>query len=419
MRVLRAVAGPALDTNNRSSQVMAENPPGNARAISFINADLGRAGVSSLRVVGAIIGSIGENPAPEDLVVDLGGDRLLPGLINAHDHLQLNVFHRLKYRDRHANVSEWIEDINRRKSTDPGFAACLSMPLHARQFQGGLKNILSGVTTVAHHDPVHAMLLAGDFPTRVVENIGWSHSLAIDGESRVQHSYRDSPAQWPWAIHAAEGIDRAAAQEISTLDALGCIGPNTLIIHGIGMDAEQQKRLISAGAGVIWCPSSNIHLFGRTLNVAALALGHRVALGTDSRMSGERDLLSELAVAHGTCQVDDRALERMVTCDSARLLGLRDRGTLAPGSLADMLILPARSCLHRSRRADIRLVILNGRMCIGDAHYVAQVAAAKQCLEFELDGHIKLIDPALARRLMEFGIDEPGLKVRQFNWRAA
>ncbi len=166
--------------------MIAANPPGGARAISFINADLGRVGASSLRVVRSTIDSIGENPVPGDLVVDLGGDRLLPGLINAHDHLQLNVFRRLKYRDRHANVSDWIDDINHRRSTDPEFAARLSVPLHARQLHGGLKNILSGVTTVAHHDPLDAVLLACDFPTRVVANIGWAHSLAIDGELRVQ-----------------------------------------------------------------------------------------------------------------------------------------------------------------------------------------------------------------------------------------
>ncbi len=232
-------------------------------------------------------------------------------------------------------------------------------------------------------------------------------------------SYKSSPSQWPWAIHAAEGVDQKAAVEISTLDALGCVGPNTLIVHGVGMDAEQQERLIAVGAGVIWCPSSNIHLFDRTLDVAALAARHRVALGTDSRMSGERDLLSELAVAQRACQLDDPALESMVTCDSARLLGLSDRGILTPGALADLLILPARSRLHQTSRADIRLVMLNGQIRIGDLHYFAQVAPAKPWMEIELDGHAKLIDRVLAGQLIELDIDEPGLMLRQANWRAA
>jgi cytosine/adenosine deaminase-related metal-dependent hydrolase len=399
--------------------MMAANLRGGARPISFINADLGRIGASSLRVVRSTIDSVGENPVSGDLVVDLEKDRLLPGLINAHDHLQLNIFRRLKYRERHANVSEWIEDINCHRSSAPDFVRHLALPLHVRQLHGGLKNILSGVTTVAHHDPMHAALLADDFPTRVVTNFGWAHSLAIDGASRVQKSYRDTPAQWPWAIHAAEGVDQEAGEEISSLDALGCLGPNTLIVHGTGMGAVQQERVIAAGAGVIWCPSSNMHLFGRTLDVGALASRHRVALGTDSRMSGERDLLWELAVAKEECQLDDRALESMVSCDSARLLGLTDRGSLAPGALADLLILPAHSRLHQTKRSDIRLVMLNGRICIGDMHYIAQLAPALPWTEIELDGHRKFMDSALATQTVELDIDEPGLAVRRANWRAA
>jgi cytosine/adenosine deaminase-related metal-dependent hydrolase len=398
---------------------MATYSAGSPRAISFINADLGRAGVSSVRVSRTVIDAIGENPAPGDLVVDLGGDRLLPGLINAHDHLQLNVFRRHKYRDRYANVREWIDDITHRKSTDPEFAACQLASLRTRQVHGGLKNIVSGVTTVAHHDPMRAALLASDFPVRVVTNIGWAHSLAIDGELRVQRSYQESPKQWPWAIHAAEGVDSEAAQEIDRLDVLGCIGPNTLIVHGVGMTAAQQERLIAAGAGLIWCPSSNRHLFEDTLDVTSLASLHRVALGTDSRMSGERDLLSELAAAQKACQLDDLALESMVTCDAARLLGLNDRGTLEPGALADMLILPAHARLCQATRSDIRLVMLNGQIRLGDMHYVAQLAPSMQWVEIELDSHAKLMDSALSTQLIQLGIHEPGLELCRARWRAA
>jgi imidazolonepropionase-like amidohydrolase len=215
----------------------------------MINADLGRVGASRLRVTGSIIQSIGENPDSGDLVVDLRGDRLLPGLINAHDHLQLNGFRRVKYRDRYSNVSEWIEDIILRRSTDKELTACQAVPVRTRQVHGGLKNIVSGVTTVAHHDPIDPTLLGADFPTRVVERLGWSHSLQIDGQPGVRRSYRDTPADWPWIIHAAEGVDSEAAQEFAKLDALGCIAANTLIVHGLGTDLLQRNRLAAAIPG--------------------------------------------------------------------------------------------------------------------------------------------------------------------------
>ncbi len=72
---------------------------------------------SSLRFSSRVL-SVGEPPRNGDLVVDLDGSFVLPGLVNAHDHLELNHFGRLKCRDRYANASEWIADLAPRLSAD-------------------------------------------------------------------------------------------------------------------------------------------------------------------------------------------------------------------------------------------------------------------------------------------------------------
>src|SRR5580765_4374289 len=112
------------------------NHPVTSGAVSLINADLGRAGASSVRVVGAVIQSIGETPAPGDLVVDLRGDRLLPGLINAHDHLQLNHFPALEYPALYGNATQWIEDFNARLRDYPAVRASAAVP-RAQRLLGG------------------------------------------------------------------------------------------------------------------------------------------------------------------------------------------------------------------------------------------------------------------------------------------
>lgn len=334
--------------------------------------------------------------------VDLGGARLLPGLVNAHDHLHLNgALPRLKFREGYRNASEWIADITPRLSTDAGLLAHRARPRAERLLAGGLKNLLSGATTVLHHDPRHAVLEHADFPVSVPEPGGWAHSLALEGEEAVRASRQATAAGQCWIVHAAEGVDTAAALEFDRLDALGCIAPGTLIVHGLGLSAAQQGRAVDAGAAVVWCPGSNLHLFGRTLDPAWLHAQGALLLGSDSRISGGRDLLAELALARELTGWDERVLERWVTQDAARRLGLHDRGRLAPGLRADLIALPAALPLSRATRADLRLVVVGGRPLYADA----DLGEALGLVPVRIDGRRKAIAPQL--QMAEPGLDIP------------
>ena len=213
-------------------------------------------------------------------MLDLEGDRLLPGLINAHDHLQLNRLPEHETPKFYRHARDWIAEVDARRRTDSHFEAGASVARDERLLFGGLKNLLSGVTTVAQHDPLYPFLTQAGYPISVVRDYGWSHSLYIDGERSVVESYRATPAAWPWIVHAAEGQDQEAANEFERLEALGCLKPNTLLVHGIALDQAQRARLEAAGSALIWCPSSNMRLFGKTAQVADLVSKRRVALGT-------------------------------------------------------------------------------------------------------------------------------------------
>lgn len=387
------------------------------RGLTFINAVID-GGASALRVVGSRIASIGERPAPGDVVIDLHGDRLLPGLINAHDHLQLNNFGRLKYRAHYTNVREWIADVAQRLQTSAMLQACDAVARDGRLLLGGIKNLLSGVTTVAHHDPLYGYLIGGSFPISVPSQYGWSHSLHLDGEEQVRRSHRGTPAAWPWIIHAAEGLDDHAGAEFKSLDRLGCIARNTLIVHGIALSSAQRCRLAEAGGGLIWCPASNLHLFGRTAEVGDLIEHHRIALGTDSRLSGSRDLLTELKVAREIGGLDDGTLESLVTTDSARLLRLDDRGVLKVGASADILVIPQMP-LASASRADVRLVMIKGNVLYAETCYADAIAGPSSWVEVTVDGRRKALDVGVATLWAESGMHEPGLYVSPAGWKAA
>jgi len=381
------------------------------RGVTFINVAIGTQSASSLRIEGSHIVALGTAAAAGDRVVDLDGDRLLPGLINAHDHLQLNNFPTLHYGRHYRNAGEWIRDFNARVAVGQEFAACRASPRDGRLLLGGIKNLLSGVTTVAHHDPLFPILSSPEFPTRVLESYGWSHSLGIDGEDNVRAAYRSTPSDTPWIIHAAEGVDAEAAAEFDRLEALGCVGPNTLLVHGVALDEARRARLAAAGAGLIWCPSSNLRLFGATAAVADLVRRGRVALGNDSRLTGARDLLDEIRVASDVGGFDERTLESLVTDASARLLRLKDRGVLAPGARADLLALPSRMPLSRAARRDVRFVMSAGTMRYGDQCYAELLMPESERVAVRIDDHEKIVDRRLGALLSAATAIEPGVEL--------
>jgi cytosine/adenosine deaminase-related metal-dependent hydrolase len=406
-----------------------------SRCVTFVNADIGGGTAAALRIAGSRIDALGGGAGADagagagaalgagagvgDLVVDLRGDRLLPGLINAHDHLHLNTLPPLKSTGHWRHAREWAAQVNLRRRTDPAFESRVAVALDDRLLIGGLKNLLSGVTTVAHHDPLYPFLVGEHFPTGVLTHYGWSHSLYIDAEEQVRNTYLRTPPEWPWIIHLAEGVDEESAGEFDRLDGLGCLGANTLIVHGIALGPAQRRRLEDAAAGLIWCPSSNSRLFGRTAQVGELVRRGRVALGTDSRFTGSRDLLCEIAAAREITALGAGSLESLVTRDAAALLRLADRGVLRIGARADLLVLPRGMALSAASRADIRLVVLGGRALYADADYARLIAPPAHWAAVRVDGRPKMLESGLVAALRAASVDEPGLEIADLTWKAA
>src|SRR6185312_3541682 len=166
--------------------------------------------------------------APAERHFDLRGFLLLPGLINAHDHLEFNLFPKLGSR-LYVNALEWAADIYR-PSESPAREQ-LAVPKPVRLYWGGLRNLLSGVTTVAHHNPFEEDVFDARFPVRVLRHFAWAHSLDFSPDLAERH--RRTPAHCPFILHAAEGTDAHAASEIGLLDKLDVLDSRTVLVHAI------------------------------------------------------------------------------------------------------------------------------------------------------------------------------------------
>jgi cytosine/adenosine deaminase-related metal-dependent hydrolase len=294
--------------------------------------------------------------------IDLSGFLVLPGLVNSHDHLEFALFPRLG-RGPYNNFVEWADDIY-----CPGISPIREHRRVAREVRlwwGGIRNLLCGVTTVCHHNPYEAAVFENDFVIRVIREYGWAHSLPIDGSFASKK--RKTPEGQPFLIHLGEGTDESSAGEIFEFDQSGALDEDTVLIHGLALDGKGRDLVCSARAGLIWCPSSNIFLFGKTLSLDEIREFPLVALGSDSPLTAKGDYLDELRFAIDCSKAPAEELYPYVTENAARLLHLRNgEGTLGIGAYADLIAVrdtganPADTLAELSYE-NVELVLIGGR----------------------------------------------------------
>ena len=308
--------------------------------------------------------------------VNLEGHLVLPGLINSHDHLEFALYPRLG-RGVYKNFTEWVEDIHH-----PELSPILEhrqVPRETRMWWGGIRNLLCGVTTVCHHNPYEESVFKDDFVVRIVREYGWAHSLPLDAQAASRK--RDTPRGQPFLIHLGEGIDERSAQEIFDLQQSGALDDETILIHGLGLNAKGRALARSSGAGLIWCPSSNVFLFGKTLSFAEIQEFPSSALGSDSPLTAEGDLLDEIRFAGSLGDIPHDELFNCVTQNASRLLRLRNgEGTLRVGSWTDLIAVrdtgnnPADTLSQLSYK-DIELVLIGGRVQLASEEMLTRLPA--------------------------------------------
>ncbi|MBI2492850.1 MAG: amidohydrolase [Candidatus Rokubacteria bacterium] len=331
-------------------------------------------------------------PQPGD--VRLAGTALLPGTVNAHGHSFQSL---LRGLGDDLDFPDWRDRVLYPFSARldrPGIAlgaafAFAEMALHgvttcvdffylhddgndnaeavidaARRV--GIRLVLARAMYDWAGAPARYRETVGDATARVRELIArHRHDATVTVHPAPHSPHGASPAMiragWevadaegtPFHIHVAEGRDEGertlrehGATPLRLLDRLGVLGPRTIGVHCVWLDDEEVRLMGARGAGLAWCPGSNMFLGDGITRVPELRrAGVRVGLGTDGGCTNNRlsvfeemrmaSLLQRVRLLDGAALSAETAFA-LGTRGGAELLGL-EAGAIAPGMLADLV----------------------------------------------------------------------------------
>jgi cytosine/adenosine deaminase-related metal-dependent hydrolase len=318
----------------------------------------------AVRVEDGVIVAVSAELEPTDRFEDAV---ILPGLVNAHTHLEYVA---MAGMGDGLPFSPWIEQLIRRKSG-------LVHDDYLAQSHAGVHSCLAGgVTTIA--DCSYADTVAEAAIAQGLRAIVYLEAFSDQGdpaglmEARLDALPRHpliTPGISPHAPytvtpeHYAELIAVARRRGIPVATHLleserdtrplaeiaGLLGPDTVAIHLVRAADEDIQVLAERGVPAVHCPRSNALLGCGTAPVPELlAAGLTVGLGTDSPASALTfDMWDEMRAAILVARARSRRPDalgaeqvlRMATLDAARAIGLEGSiGSLTPGKRADLTV---------------------------------------------------------------------------------
>jgi len=379
--------------------------------------------VESGRIVA--VGRAAELPAGEGVkVTDLPGCVIVPGLVNAHTHLELTHFPAWKVRKNldylPKTYVEWIQQVVKIKrgltSEELGQSVREGLRLCIESGTTAVGEILSDFSLVPlyqatplagrlflealGHDPVQTegllTHLAGalqEMQGRFLPGISPHTPHTVSRHLMVELQKLSTWLEVPKAIHLSESREEVSfmfdssgpiaqvmypmahwesylppplkATSTSYLDDLGVLDDRTLAIHAVQVTPADAATLKKRGVTVVLCPRSNDRLnVGKAPYHLLKSVGLPLALGTDSLASN--DSLSLWDEMRFLKESDPDAftfqeLLQMATLEGARALGIEhEAGSLEPGKRGDFLVFSG--CAPRAAEDVHQAVLERGRL---------------------------------------------------------
>jgi len=163
-------------------------------------------------------------------------------------------------------------------------------------------------------------------------------------------------AEHPDEIKATLDLFPKAHDYVDVYERFNMLTPRSVFAHGIHLSERELDRLSATGAGIAFCPTSNLFLGSGLLQLDRLK-AHNVTLSVGSDVGGGTSfsMLATIGEGYKVAQLGGSSWHPLsalhaITRGNAHALGLGDKiGQLAPGFEADLTVLqpPSGSLLER------------------------------------------------------------------------
>jgi cytosine/adenosine deaminase-related metal-dependent hydrolase len=288
---------------------------------------------------------------PDEPRLELDGAVVLPGFINSHDHLDFNLFPPLG-NHIYSNYTEWARDIHQQDAAV--IKEVQKVPLHLRVQWGLYKNLLNGFTTVINHGE---QLVTDNNLVTVFQDCYSLHSPAFEKNWlwKLNNPLRNRK---PFVMHIGEGTDRLAQLETQKVAKRNYLHRKMIAVHGVAMGVDEA----SSYAGLVWCPASNFFLLNKTADIALLKGALPIVFGTDSTLTSSWFSEDHFTLALDSGGVSETELVDMMTKEAAALWDFKDRGIVAEGMKADLIISESNVGVLASSGSEKLLIMHNGEI---------------------------------------------------------
>ena len=337
-------------------------------------------------------------------IIDADGFVVMPGLINAHVHLQQTLVRGMSDDE---GVVPWVYNI-----AFPVYMTMTPEEIYTAEMMGIVENLRGGATAVTNNLTVRANQGAFDACLKAGRDSGIRYKLArgfnernvpepliesqqeiLEDMRRLFDTYHNSEngrlrvdfnphalslvtadtltkvyelsQDWGIGIHlhtsesafeVEQWVEETGKRQVSWLGELGVLGPHFQLAHSVHLDENEIELVAESGTCIVHNPVSNAFTGAGIAPVLKYRkVGATVALGTDGQaVANGREMLDVLAWATNMQKAGNQDLiglgaDEVLTMacrDGAKAFGLPDQiGSLEVGKQADVILID----LNKSR----------------------------------------------------------------------